>query len=66
MFLAVSDVYHGKYKALNIAMGGCCVYLFGIDHRKDLENIFNKKDYSGYVIIVLKQGISELGKIYRT
>lgn len=66
MFLAVSDVYHGKYQSSYIAYEDAAVYLFGIDHKEDLENILSyKKDYSGYVIMSLNRVISELGKIYR-
>ena len=65
-FLAVSDVYHGKYQSTYTALEDLVFYAFALDHKEDLENILSiNKDYNGFIIMSLNKVISELGKLYK-
>ena len=66
MFLAVSDIIHGRYQSTYTACEDAAVYVFAVDHKDDLENILSiNKDYNGFIIMSLNRVISELGKIYK-
>lgn len=65
-FLAVNDVFHGKYQSTYTALDDLAIYVFAIDHKDDLENILSiNKDYNGFIIMSMNKVISQLGKLYR-
>ena len=64
-FLAVSDIFDGRYQSTYTAQEDLVVYVFAIDHKDDIENILSiNKDYSGFIIMSLNKIISELGKLH--
>ncbi len=66
MFLAVSDIIHGRYQSTYTACEDAAFYVFAVDHKDDLENIMSiNKDYNGFIIMSLNKVISELGRLYK-
>lgn len=65
-FLAVSDIYRGKYQSTYTASEDLVFYAFAVDHKEDIERIISiNKDYNGFIIMSMNRVISELSKIYK-
>lgn len=65
-FLAVSDIFHGKYQSTYTALDDLVFYVFALDHKDDLESILAiNSDYNGFIVMSMNKVISELGKIYK-
>lgn len=65
-FLGVNDLFTGGYQSTYTAQDDIVIYVFGVNHRDELETILSiNKDYHGFMVASLNKAVLELDRIYQ-